>query len=199
MLHRAHNDVLQSIYRGMVSLPVLKNLMLQASRLVKGASVADRIEFCGVPCFILSKAPAPELAAVLQRQAKVRSGDSSANLSKMSTISETEIHLDDEMDEAITVSRQKHFMGSKDGQYRQRDVILHLTGGGFFAHTIASDLPYLLDWSASTGSVVICPEVSRCMFLHCYTVFVSVDSLLFLFILVFLTTREPISDATQSN
>jgi hypothetical protein len=33
-----------------------------------------------------------------------------------------------------------------------------LTGGGFFAHTIASDLPYLLDWSASTGAVVICPE-----------------------------------------
>lgn len=163
------------MYRGMVSLPVLKNLMLQASRLVKGASVADRIEFCGVPCFILSKAPAPELAAVLQRQAKVRSGDSSANLSKMSTISETDIHLDDEMDEAITLSRQKYFMGSKDGQYRQRDVILHLTGGGFFAHTIASDLPYLLDWSSSTGAVVICPEVSQCIFsfLDCIAVFVS--------------------------
>lgn len=37
-------------------------------------------------------------------------------------------------------------------------MILHLTGGGFFAHTIASDLPYLLDWSAQTGAVVICPE-----------------------------------------
>ena len=157
---RALSLFLIEIFRGMVSLPVLKSLMLQASRLVKGASVADRIVLCGVPCFILSKAPAPELAAALQRQAKMRSGDSSANLSHLSTIAETEIHLDASMDEAITVSRQKNFVGSK-GQYRQRDVILHLTGGGFFAHTIASDLPYLLDWSASTGSVVICPEVRR--------------------------------------
>lgn len=39
-----------------------------------------------------------------------------------------------------------------------RNVILHLTGGGFFAHTIASDLPYLLEWSAKTGAVVVCPE-----------------------------------------
>jgi len=139
----------------MVSLPVLKDLMLQASRLVKGASVADRIVLCGVPCFILSKDPAPELAAVLQRQAKVRSGDSSPILSQLSTIAEeTETE-----GETNTVSQPKSFVGSK-GQYRQRDVILHLTGGGFFAHTIASDLPYLLDWSSCTGSVVICPEVS---------------------------------------
>ena len=144
----------------MVSLPVLKDLMLQASRLVKGASVADRIDLCGVPCFVLSKDPAPELAAVLQRQAKVRSAsDSSPNLSRLSTIAETEIHLGSPK-KANTASRQKSFAGYK-GQYRQRDVILHLTGGGFFAHTIASDLPYLLDWSSSTGSVVICPEVSR--------------------------------------
>lgn len=47
-----------------------------------------------------------------------------------------------------------------EGRYRQRDVIFHLTGGGFFAHIIASDLPYLLDWSAATGAVVICPEYS---------------------------------------
>jgi len=140
----------------MVSLPVLKDLMLQASKLIKGASVADRIVLCGVPCFILSKDPAPELAAALRRQAKVRSRDSTANLSQLSTIAETEIHLQTEEANFDRTS----FVGSK-GQYRQRDVILHLTGGGFFAHTIASDLPYLLDWSSSTGSVVICPEVSR--------------------------------------
>ena len=143
-------NIFFSLFRGMVSLPVLKTLMLQASRLVKGASVADRIILCGVPCFILSKDPAPELAAVL---AKIRSADSSANLSQLSTIAETEVHLEEVID-------RKSFVGHK-GQYRQRDVILHLTGGGFFAHTIASDLPYLLDWSASTGSVVICPEVNH--------------------------------------
>lgn len=129
----------------MVSLPVLKNLMLQASRLVKGAAVADRIVLCGVPCFILSKDPAPELAAVLARKESV---------SQLSTIAETEIHLEDEATSTRKFAR---------GQYRQRDVILHLTGGGFFAHTIASDLPYLLDWSSSTGSVVICPEVRNCL------------------------------------
>eukprot|EP00534_Pseudo-nitzschia_fraudulenta_P007844 CAMPEP_0201148384 /NCGR_PEP_ID=MMETSP0851-20130426/9840_1 /ASSEMBLY_ACC=CAM_ASM_000631 /TAXON_ID=183588 /ORGANISM="Pseudo-nitzschia fraudulenta, Strain WWA7" /LENGTH=782 /DNA_ID=CAMNT_0047424517 /DNA_START=192 /DNA_END=2540 /DNA_ORIENTATION=+ len=154
VVNESSRDLIQHAW-GMVSLPALKDLMLQASRLVKGASLADRIVLCGVPCFILSKDPAPELAAVLQRQTKARSGDSSANLSQLSTITETEIHLHTE--EANFGC--KSFVGSK-GQYRQRDIILHLTGGGFFAHTIASDLPYLLDWSSSTGSVVICPEYS---------------------------------------
>ena len=44
--------------------------------------------------------------------------------------------------------------------YRKKDVILHLTGGGFFAHTIASDVPFLLDWSGTASAVVICPEYS---------------------------------------
>ena len=42
--------------------------------------------------------------------------------------------------------------------YPQKNVILHMTGGGFFAHTIAGDLPYLIDWSGHTNTVVICPE-----------------------------------------
>jgi len=33
-----------------------------------------------------------------------------------------------------------------------------LTGGGFFAHTIASDLPFLLDWSDQAKAMIICPE-----------------------------------------
>ena len=64
--------------------------------------MADRLEISGVPCFVWSRDPVPELAAALKRQRKT--------------------HL---------VSRMS---------------------------TIASDLPYLLDWSASTGAVVICPE-----------------------------------------
>ncbi len=43
-------------------------------------------------------------------------------------------------------------------EYPKKDVIFHLTGGGFFAHTIAGDVPYLLDWSNATQAVVICPE-----------------------------------------
>lgn len=44
--------------------------------------------------------------------------------------------------------------------YPKKDVILHFTGGGFFAHTLASDIPFLLDWSAKTHAIVICPEYS---------------------------------------
>lgn len=50
--------------------------------------------------------------------------------------------------------------------FQKRDIILHLTGGGFFAHTIAGDLPYLLDWSASTKAVIVVPEYS--LFPHKY-------------------------------
>jgi epsilon-lactone hydrolase len=60
------------------------------------------------------------------------------------------------MGHGITAYRTK----SLDNRYGQRDVIFHLTGGGFFAHIIASNLLYLLDWRASTGAVVICPEYS---------------------------------------
>ena len=43
-------------------------------------------------------------------------------------------------------------------EYPKKDVIFHLTGGGFFAHTIAGDVPYLMDWSCATDAIVICPE-----------------------------------------
>jgi len=44
------------------------------------------------------------------------------------------------------------------GEYPRKDIIFHLTGGGFFAHTLAGDIPFLMDWSNVTKSVVICPE-----------------------------------------
>lgn len=151
VVNHASRELIQHAW-GMVSMPSIKNLMLQASRLLKGASVADRLEIAGVPCFVLSRDPAPELAAALTRQIS-KTGSQSRLLSRMSTISET---ASEDPAQEFDVS-QRRFAGSC-GQYRQRDVIFHLTGGGFFAHTIASDLPYLLDWSASTGAVVICPE-----------------------------------------
>jgi hypothetical protein len=52
---------------GMVSLPAVKTLSLHASRLLKGAAIADRIILCGnVPCFVLSAAPAPDLAEAVR-------------------------------------------------------------------------------------------------------------------------------------
>lgn len=115
------------LFRGMVSLPAIKNLMLQASRLLKGAAVADRVEIDGVSCFILSRDPAPELVAALKRQQRRKT----TMRPRLSTINESK--------ESIPQSSKvpKKFAGT-GGRYRQRDVIFHLTGGGFFAHTIAS-------------------------------------------------------------
>lgn len=135
---------------GMVSLPAVKNLSLQASRLLKGAAVADRIEICGVPCFVLSSEPAPELAAAIKRSHRMH--QRRKPITTLCTIDEQEEHT------PVTRRNSKPFARSLNTRYRQRDVIFHLTGGGFFAHIIASDLPYLLDWSASTEAVVICPE-----------------------------------------
>jgi hypothetical protein len=103
---------------------------------------------------ILSKDPVPEMAASLPTTSRGRRSSSSA-LTSLPTIEETEIRSHEE--EANF--GKKSFVGKDGGDFRQRDVILHLTGGGFFAHTLASDLPYLMEWSARTGSVVICPEV----------------------------------------
>ena len=49
---------------GVVSLPAVKNLSLQASRILKGAAIADRIEIAGVPCVVLSSAPCPRKSSV---------------------------------------------------------------------------------------------------------------------------------------
>jgi hypothetical protein len=139
--------------RGMVSIPALKTLMLKASRLIKGAAVADRIRICGVSCMVLSKDPVPEMAANLSPNAK-RRVNSSVPLSQLPTIPEKEI----QSQKGVCSFGARSFVG-RDGDFRQRDVILHLTGGGFFAHTIASDLPFLMEWTSQTGCVVICPEV----------------------------------------
>jgi acetyl esterase len=136
---------------GMVSLPAVKNLSLQASRFLKGAAIAERIEICGTSCFILSKDPAPELlaATVLHQRSRV-AGLKKAVLS-LPTIDERQEHTPRPSRNTATFARSC-------SKIRQRDVIFHLTGGGFFAHIIATDLPFLLDWSGYTGAVVICPE-----------------------------------------
>ena len=141
-------DLIQKAW-GMVSRPAIKNLSLQVSRILKNAAVADRIEISGVSCFVLSVDPAPELTAAIDSFQK-KYGQKAVRT--LSTIDEQEEHA------PAMKHTTKPFARSSLSVHRQRDVILHLTGGGFFAHIIASDLPYLLDWSAATGSVVICPE-----------------------------------------
>lgn len=52
------DDLIRNAW-GVVSLPAIKTLSLQASRLLKGAAIAERIKICGVSCFILSKNQCP--------------------------------------------------------------------------------------------------------------------------------------------
>ena len=51
---KGSSDLMQNAW-GIVSLPAVKAISLQASRLLKGAAIAERIVICGVPCFVLSK------------------------------------------------------------------------------------------------------------------------------------------------
>jgi epsilon-lactone hydrolase len=141
-VNEASSELIQNAW-GMVSLPAIKLLSLRATRLLKGAALAERIIIDGVPCFILCKDPCPDVIVALKRFA--RQERRRRICSRLSTI-----------DEGDTGRRQR----SNSVTLRQRHVIFHLTGGGFFAHTLASDLPYLLDWSKTTGAIVICPEYS---------------------------------------
>eukprot|EP00551_Chaetoceros_affinis_P019371 CAMPEP_0203738742 /NCGR_PEP_ID=MMETSP0092-20131115/43603_1 /ASSEMBLY_ACC=CAM_ASM_001090 /TAXON_ID=426623 /ORGANISM="Chaetoceros affinis, Strain CCMP159" /LENGTH=527 /DNA_ID=CAMNT_0050624553 /DNA_START=390 /DNA_END=1973 /DNA_ORIENTATION=+ len=133
------NDLIRNAW-GVVSLPAIKTLSLQASRLLKGAAIAERIKICGVSCFILSKNPCPVLATAIKRYRRQQQ----RKLSRLSTILEYD---ESSSQRAVNIN-----------DYPKKDVIFHLTGGGFFAHTIAGDVPYLLDWSSATEAVVICPE-----------------------------------------
>uniref|UniRef100_A0A7S1FX13 Alpha/beta hydrolase fold-3 domain-containing protein n=1 Tax=Corethron hystrix TaxID=216773 RepID=A0A7S1FX13_9STRA len=130
---------------GMVSLPFVKRLSLEVSKFLKGAAIAERIIISGVPCFIICRNPYPALSTALKRFHRQAEREVS--------------HLPDilEDDEPRYIAYSKRTQSNGD-DYPAKDVIFHLTGGGFFTHTIAGDLPFLIDWSAATESVVICPE-----------------------------------------
>mmetsp|Transcript_9798 Transcript_9798/g.20592 ORF Transcript_9798/g.20592 Transcript_9798/m.20592 type:complete len:933 (+) Transcript_9798:119-2917(+) len=134
-------SVIQNTW-GIVSLTAVKRASLEATRILKGAAIADRIDIFGVSCFILSRNPFPKLTTALR---KIHRQESFANEVKLSTIHEQSL---------------VHPRYNNGEVFDKKDIILHLSGGGFFAHTIASDLPYLLDWSAATNAVVIIPEYS---------------------------------------
>ena len=97
---------------GMVSWPALKTISLQASRLLKGAAIADRLELAGVSCFVLSREPVPELKAASTRLSRTH-----FHRQTLSTINEQEEHTPESL-----LSR-KPFAGACT-RYRQRDIIL---------------------------------------------------------------------------
>jgi acetyl esterase/lipase len=178
-------DLIQYAW-GMVSLPAIKQLSLQASRLLKGAAIAERITIAGVPCFVLSRDPSPgmsflllsycdemkkeyqtltlllpsyhiiDLSAALVRGKRKRRSSINPSLSTIEERAESE--LDTSMD---SLQLEAHETDTQPRRlYPKKDIILHFTGGGFFAHTLASDIPFLLDWSGATNAIVICPEYS---------------------------------------
>mmetsp|Transcript_19278 Transcript_19278/g.43477 ORF Transcript_19278/g.43477 Transcript_19278/m.43477 type:complete len:874 (-) Transcript_19278:1776-4397(-) len=128
---------------GLVSLSGVKRASLEATRILKGASIAECIEVHGINCYVLSRDPFPALSSAIRRfKRQQRRGDS-----RLGTIPET-----------ATMPKTLSQVDVNVKGFPHRNVILHLCGGGFVAHTIAGDLPYLLDWSAASDSVVIIPE-----------------------------------------
>uniref|UniRef100_A0A7S3V5U9 Uncharacterized protein n=1 Tax=Chaetoceros debilis TaxID=122233 RepID=A0A7S3V5U9_9STRA len=115
---------------GLISTPFCKSFSLHASRLLKGAAIAERIKIAGISCFILSKDPCPALSTAIRRYKRRKKRE-----------------LDQELD---TILEQCPYDDSIDcravnfSEYPKKDLIFHLTGGGFFAHTLAGDIPYLL-------------------------------------------------------
>ena len=139
------SSVIQEAW-GVVSMPAVKRASLEATRILKGAAIADRVDICGVSCFVLSREPIPALSLALRRYRRRREREGGRLL--------------DTILERTSSSRQSSLARDDIKGFQKHNVILHLTGGGFFAHTIAGDLPYLLDWSASSKAVIIVPEYS---------------------------------------
>mmetsp|Transcript_4026 Transcript_4026/g.6123 ORF Transcript_4026/g.6123 Transcript_4026/m.6123 type:complete len:939 (-) Transcript_4026:504-3320(-) len=138
VLSSSSTSIIQGAW-GMVSLNAVKTASLEVTRILKGAAIAGRIEICGVSCFVLSREPFPALASALRR-----------------------FHRQQEREDARLGTIHEKLSSNPSSAnvrgFQSRNVIFHLTGGGFFAHTIAGEISFLLDWSAATNAVVIIPE-----------------------------------------
>lgn len=149
----------------LVGLPAIKRFSLEVSKLLKGAAIATSVTLAGVPCFVISSNPCAPLAAALKR-----------SLRRQRSTLETIIEAGEDLEYGSDEEECNGIFPQKDQkenlQYPLKDVILHLTGGGFFSHTIASDLPFLIDWSSVTDAVVICPEYSL-LPEHCFPIAIN--------------------------
>lgn len=121
------SSVIQNAW-GMVSLPAVKAVSLEATRILKGAAIADRIEICGVSCFVLSRDPCPALASALRRYRRQQHRE--------------DVRLTPIIEAKKTMA-SSHSSSFNIKGFNKQNVILHLTGGGFFAHTIAGVSSFL--------------------------------------------------------
>jgi len=124
---------------GMVTIPPIRWLSTEAARLFKGIAIIERVTIGGVGCLVISHAPNPCLEAAIKRGRRQQN--------------RKDRHLSD-----ITEEPGSNLKSSSRDDLEINDVIFHITGGGWFIHTTATDIPFLSEWSASTNSVVVVPE-----------------------------------------
>ncbi len=138
---------------GMVTIPPIKWLSVEASKIMKGVSLIERVFVAGVPCLIISQSPQPGILAAINRvrRQQKRAEGTAGGLSSIVEEGDA-VGLGEDM---ATTDRRR---GSVNGIFEEKDVIFHVTGGGWFIHTTATDIPFLAEWSAVSDSVVIIPE-----------------------------------------
>ena len=60
-------------------------------------------------------------------------------------------NLDDHVAVPDAEDESEESAGRKNlNNYEAKNVVFHITGGGWFIHTTATDVPYLSEWSAET-------------------------------------------------
>ncbi|GMH68654.1 hypothetical protein TrRE_jg12162 [Triparma retinervis] len=123
---------------GMVTIPPIRWLTTEAARLFKGIAIIERVTIGGVGCLVISHAPLPCLSAAIERGRRQQKRRDAA--------------LGDIKEDPNAPSH-----GGRD-DLETHEVIFHITGGGWFIHTTATDLPYLSEWSANTNSIIVVPE-----------------------------------------
>ena len=129
---------------GMVTIPPIRGLSTEAARLFKGIAIIERVTIGGVACLVISHGPNPCLSAAIKRGRRQQKR-------RPSTLGDIK-----EEEDTPDAPLKAKALGRDD--LETYDVIYHITGGGWFIHTTATDIAFLSEWSASTNSVVVVPE-----------------------------------------
>mmetsp|Transcript_13960 Transcript_13960/g.25587 ORF Transcript_13960/g.25587 Transcript_13960/m.25587 type:complete len:840 (-) Transcript_13960:95-2614(-) len=148
---------------GMVTMPPVKWLSMEASRLFKGINVIERVFIAGVPCLLLSHGPQPAIIAALDRskRQKGRTDDVLPDIEEGLEGSSSPPTPKDRKSRSPKRDKRDKIAPkvNKDlSNLEEKDVIFHITGGGWFIHTTATDIPWLAEWSAVSDAVVVVPE-----------------------------------------
>ena len=121
----------------------------------------------GIPCLLMSHSPQPRISAAIDRTRRQKSrndlpeiveeeeGGEGVNVD-LKGIEEKVRQRDIKPSPFVPPNITPHLTPPLPQQ--QQDVIFHITGGGWFIHTTATDIPWLAEWSAVANAVVVVPE-----------------------------------------